>query len=321
MNKTAYTILLVGAGQLGSRYLQGISDVNLQLLIYVVDPSSESIEIAKKYLSDMPRSDYIDVRYMSSLKELPIEIDLAILATPAHCRLDVLKSIIAGHVVNAWILEKLLAQSTSQLDQIVGLLESHNQVWVNTPRRLMPWHNLVKEKMLNPTVDILKVRLSGANWGLACNAIHFIDLVSWWTNSPVFNICVQNLQYWTFSKRPGFMEVFGRLIVNYRNGSDLELCCDQGDSSLQIETVTSDGIWLINEVEGKAVAPSGHVIDGELSYQSALTSSLVEEILTYGRCGLPSLVDSASQHRPLLDALLKHWNSSHGVEDLIVPIT
>ena len=27
----------------------------------------------------------------------------------------------------------------------------------------------------------------------------------------------------------------------------------KADSSLQIETVTSDGIWLINEVEGKAV--------------------------------------------------------------------
>ena len=39
------------------------------------------------------------------------------------------------------------------------------------------------------------------------------------------------------------------------------------------------------------------MIDGELSYQSALTSSLVEEILTYGRCGLPSLVDSASSRR------------------------
>ena len=41
------SLLLVGAGQLGSRYLQGLVASDSELEITVVDPSSESLETAK----------------------------------------------------------------------------------------------------------------------------------------------------------------------------------------------------------------------------------------------------------------------------------
>ena len=63
------------------------------------------------------------------------------------------------------------------------------------------------------------------------------------------------------------------------------------------------------------------MIAGQLSFQSVLTAPLVEQILTSGCCDLPTLADSASQHRPFLDALLKHWNHSQSRDDLAVPIT
>lgn len=312
--------LLVGAGQLGSRYLQGLVGVQRELVVFVVEPSSAALDLARQRLLEIPPSASVEVRLATSLDSIPHELDVAIVATPAHCRPDIVLEMAAAHKVNAWILEKLLAQSSHQLDQIVGRLEGHNQVWVNTPRRLMVWHKLIKDQLLKSGKS-LKVRSSGGDWGLACNAIHFIDLVSWWTGSQVLNIDWQGLGGWKPSKRSGYMEVFGTLIVNYQNGSSLELCCDQGNSNLQIEAVTPEGIWTIIEAEGKAIDPSGHKFPGELSFQSALTAPLVNNILSHGQCDLPSLVDSAAQHRPLLDALLQHWNESQGVQDLVVPIT
>ena len=77
----------------------------------------------------------------------------------------------------------------------------------------------------------------------------------------------------------------------------------------------------LEEALGKAVGPSGQAIAGQLTFQSSLTAPLVEQILATGHCDLPSLSNSAAQHRPLLNALLQHWNHSQSREDLAVPIT
>ena len=40
-------VVLIGAGQIGSRHLQGLTKVNTSISIEVVDPSSEAIALAK----------------------------------------------------------------------------------------------------------------------------------------------------------------------------------------------------------------------------------------------------------------------------------
>jgi predicted dehydrogenase len=241
--------------------------------------------------------------------------------TPAHCRAELVDAISAQHEVSAWILEKVLAQSIQQVDQIERTLAGHSLVWVNTPRRLMTWHQEIKAQLLACGPASLRVRMFGGNWGLACNAIHFIDLVSWWTGASVEGVESRMLGDWQPSKRSGFQEVFGSLMVNFRDASTLELICNKSDAVPRIEVETPEGIWLIEETAGKADGPSGQQIAGQLSFQSALTAPLVEQILTFGRCELPSLADSAAQHRPFLDALLQHWNHSQSRHDLVVSIT
>lgn len=314
-------LLLVGAGQLGSRYLQGLSGIDRRLNITVVDPSSASLDVARQRFAEVSPVTGHEVQFTTSLDEAPNQVDLVLVVTPAHCRADVVAAIRARHEVTSWILEKVLAQSAQQLEQIETSLEGQSQVWVNTPRRLMPWHQAIKEHLFTGSPSALRVRMSGGYWGLACNAIHFIDLVSWWTGASVDGVDGRGLGEWQPSKRSGFQEVFGTLVVNFRNGSSLELSCNQTDAPPRIEVETPEGIWLIEEAAGKAVGPSGQVIAGQLSFQSALTAPLVEQILTAGRCELPTLAESAAQHRPFLDALLQHWNHSQSREDLSVPIT
>ena len=313
-------IYLIGAGQLGSRYLQGLAGIKRHLSITVVDPSNQSLGIAKERLAEVESSSH-SIRFLNSIADGEDPVDLCVVTTPAHCRAKVVSTISDQHEVNAWILEKVLAQSSQQVDQIERSLAGHPRVWVNTPRRLMAWHQKIKAQLLASGPVSLRVRMSGGTWGLACNAIHFIDLVSWWTGATVNGVDGRALGDWQPSKRSGFQEVFGYLMVNFCDGTSLELSCNQSDNPPQIEVETPQGIWLIEETGGKAFGPSGQVITGQLSFQSALTAPLVEQILTFGRCELPSLADSAAQHRPFLDALLQHCNQSHSRQVLAVPIT
>lgn len=314
-------LLLVGAGQLGSRYLQGLSCIDRHLKITVADPASASLDLARQRLNEASPTCSHEVQFTTSLCEAPKHLDLVVVATPAHCRADVVAAITARHEVSAWILEKVLAQSAQQVEQIEKCLEGHTQVWVNTPRRLMAWHQAIKKRLSADDLSTLRVRMSAGDWGLACNAIHFVDLVSWWTDAKVDGVDGSALSDWRPSKRSGFQEVFGTLLVNFSNGSSLELSCNLSDAPPRIEVETPEGIWMIEEAAGKAVGPSGQEIAGQLSFQSALTAPLVEQILTSGRCDLPSLTDSTAQHRPFLEALLKHWNHTQSREDLAVPIT
>lgn len=315
------SLLLIGAGQLGSRYLQGLADIADPLAITVVDPSEASLAVARERLAQVQMASDHAVQFSMCLQDVPQHLDLALVVTPAHCRARVVTELASRNQVKAWILEKVLAQNCEQLDQIEQALAGHSQVWVNTPRRLMGWHQAIRSQFLPASLTPLQVGVSGASWGLACNAIHFIDLVAWWTQASVQSVNPAGLGDWVKSKRVGFEEVFGSLRVTYTDGSELELCCYSGVEPTQIVVATTQGEWVIEESAGRVTGPFDQQLHGQLSFQSALTASLVKRILQEGRCDLPTLAESAAQHRPLLTALLKHWNQSQGCQDSIVPIT
>ena len=96
---------------------------------------------------------------------IPHCLDLALVVTPSHCRASVVEDLAKSHTVKAWILEKVLAQSCSQLDQIEQTLCSYNQVWVNTPM-----HNGLASgnSQANSTEGSvpLQVKVSGGSWAL-----------------------------------------------------------------------------------------------------------------------------------------------------------
>jgi hypothetical protein len=74
-------------------------------------------------------------------------------------------------------------------------------------------------------------------------------------------------------------------------------------------------------VEGVARGPDGDTILGRIEYQSERTVGLVDGILAAGKCDLPTVDESIDLHRPLLDALIAHWNAVTGEDVDWVPIT
>jgi hypothetical protein len=186
---------------------------------------------------------------------------------------------------------------------------------------MMVWHKTLKQRFAGR--GSLKVSYSGGLWGLGCNSIHFIDLLSWWSGEIPVSIETSNLDTpWISSKREGYFEVTGLLVVRYSRGSTLSLYSNPITQATPLKVELADGIcWWVDEIGGLATSSYGERIAGQLEYQSTMTPRLVDDILQQGHCDLPTINESAAMHAIFLDAMLKHWNYSQHRNDLRVPIT
>ena len=314
-------LLLLGAGQLGSRYLQGLASCKVPIEIWVADPSEASLATARarwEEVASIPHSH--TVRYSTTLNELPSSLDLCLVTTTADIRLKVVKQVQSQCKVRYWVLEKVLAQSTAQVADLEESLKDAEGVWVNTTRRTVEWHQRIRKAL--PKGGRWQIKGSGGNWGLACNSIHLIDLVSWWSGGVLEKINASGLEHWNPSKRSGFWEVNGSLLAHYSGGSELELVSSQKLSKpFTIHFKSAQGEYLLNESKGTFIGPNGVDIPGRVEFQSEITGRLVDQILLDGTCSLPKLSESAQMHKILIESLLQHWNETQQRDDSLLPIT
>jgi len=320
LNNQIYNILITGAGQLGSRYLQGLVKCQVPLKIFVHDISNYSLETAKNRWREANglKSNH-EVIYLNLIENIPENLDLVIVSTTASSRHDAILSISKQSDVKYWVLEKILSQSLVDLENISKLLGAKKNAWVNTPRRIMPFYKEIKSRL--GTFSPIQMKIDGMNWGLSCNSLHFIDLLSWITGEELININTKNLdKEWFESKRKGYWEVNGELIGEFSNGSKLFL----NSNVIEMETeilIQESQHWKILEQKGIAERNDGYVIKGNLFLQSELTPILVESILLKGYCDLPDLEESLKQHKIFIKAILAHWNMSMKSDNSSVPIT
>lgn len=317
-----FNLILVGAGQLGSRYLQGLVGTESQLAITVVDPSSIALETAKaRWIDAGGEHCHHRISWANDIPPKFENIDLALVVTPGKGRAELVMQISSQMAVRYWIFEKVLAQSVEELKIITRASAQSQGAWVNTPRRMMVWHQSLKKVF--ESKGPIKASYSGNLWGLACNSIHFIDLISWWTGEKLDFIDNKILDLnWFESKRVGYFEVAGKLLAHFSKGSILSLEARECADLLPLQIELADGTtWKIDEVNGTAISLNGDHLEGRIEFQSQLSGRLVDNILLHGRCELPTLKESAAMHAIFLEAMLKHWNLSQKRNDFCVPIT
>lgn len=318
----SYSLLIVGAGQLGSRYLQGLVRSESALRITVVDLSSERLKTAKlRWIEAGGEKSAHEVRWLESIPLDLQRVDLTLVVTSSKGRANLIERIAKTIEVRYWVLEKVLTQSSDELRAIQSVLAGCEKAWVNTPRRMMNWYRSLKEALAS--FGPLKVLYSEGFRGLACNSIHFIDLVAWWSGEKLVNIDTNGLdQYWRESKRLGYFEITGELVAHYSRGTSLRLGSKDGSEESPIRVELCNGIvWKIDERAGVALSSHGERIDGCLEFQSQISGQLVDRILQSGQSALPSFDESSAMHAVFLDAMLAHWNLSQKRNDVCVPIT
>ena len=323
-----YKIAVIGAGQLGSRHLQGLARLALPCEIEVVDPSLESLDVARRRFAEMPPNAAIrSVGYHSSIEALSPTLDYVVVATAADVRLEVLQTLLARSGVRFMLLEKVLFQRLGDYETAQALLAGHGvRAWVNCTRRLFPIYGVVRNFFADEPLKYFQVM--GGGGGLGCNSVHFVDLLGFLTGHGHANFSTEGLdQALIPSKRRNFMEFTGTLRGSMGNAA-FELVSLANSSARTLMTLRSESrTCLVDETGGRALfqdsvkrTPWGSE-DFEIPFLSHLSTFIATDILTEGVSKLATFEQSKAYHVPLIAAFGAHASLTLGTPAGFCPIT
>jgi hypothetical protein len=322
-------IAVIGAGSIGRRHLQALLKLKPPAHISVIDPSRSAIDAAKEVCSkDRDSSSVRGLEFFESLARLGPHLDLAVVATTSRERAAVTEELLEGRSVDSIIFEKVLFQTMDEYDSVADLLASHGtKAWVNCPRRTYEiYQNLARMIGGGQRVSL---HATGGEWGLACNGIHLIDLLSFFTRDCDYRYDASrlDLQVWE-SKRRGFSEISGTLIGYQKDGSEIVLHSRRGSSAPLVLLIMTEHLHaVVDEAAGWArIATSDNGWNAEVEsfkipYQSNLTHTLAEEIFQTGESTLTGYGESSTLHRPFLRAVMGHLARVTGAPLDRCPIT
>lgn len=309
MSQQQYSLVLIGAGELGSRHLQSMASLP-GCCIDVVEPDALSVEKARQRLAQV-QVNAAQIRFFQSTEQLSTQYDLALIATGAAVRFELSQELLRRAKVRYLLLEKVLFQRPEHYAHMQILLEQYQvQAYVNCPRRCYPLYQHLKP-LAGRKPMIMQVQ--GNLWGMACNSIHFIDLVAFLTSESLQSVDASQLEQRLQSKRAGYLEVTGGLHCVFSQGSELILRCtadEQAPISVSIEYSSADGRFDIDEVKGtvhKAGNAEPLLRHMPMLYQSKLTAAIVSDLLGSGRCCLTPFAESSALHLPLIHSLLAYF--------------
>ncbi len=307
-------IAIIGAGQLGSRHLQALSLIDREAAVDVVDPNPSSLETAKKRFLEVSKETKVrEVHYCSSLNDISNTIDVAIVASNSNVRRKIIEELLAAKNVRALILEKFLFQREEDFSAVSALLSKKNvSAWVNCPRRMWPVYQNIKKELQGEKP--IELSVTGTSWALGSNAIHMIDLFSYFSNSTNYHIGFPDLdKIITQSKRNGYIEFTGRLSGEFSNHERFSIACYNG-SGINLVTYLrwEKTEFIIKESEGKVLIGKGNQEEKwkeeqfTVLFQSQLTHHAVERIIDTRTCDLTPYEESQKLHLPLLRTFIKH---------------
>ncbi|PKO98495.1 MAG: hypothetical protein CVU13_10075 [Bacteroidetes bacterium HGW-Bacteroidetes-8] len=320
--------LIIGAGQLGSRHLQGMLKYNhISQKIYVIDPSLDALNISKSRAGEIEHNHKIF--FQTEWNNLPHSFDVVIVATNADKRENVVKQLLNSYNVNYLILEKVLFTELMAYQRVSKLLKFKSvKTWVNHPRRMLK--SYIDLKTLIGENFIGSFGVTGGDWGLGCNGLHFIDFFEYISGSKVEIIDADWIDLELLkSKRKGFVEFTGTIKGRLANGSFFHITSLKGEPSAGTITIfNSDHRFIIQESISpsifhlkKSEAFCHKIIPFNIEFQSSLTTRLLEDLFNTNNCNLTVFEEAKHTHELFLGALLKPYNIMQKNVNHILPIT
>lgn len=320
-----HNIVLIGAGQLGSRHLQGLAQLK-NINIQVVDASQIALDTAKQRFEEITGLFNGKISYYTQLSLVNKNIDVAIIATNSSVRRLIIEDLIKVADVKNLILEKFLFTKISDYSIINDLIKKHKiNTWVNCPRRVVGYYQKLKSKLTTP----FTFSVSGNAWGLGCNGIHFLDLFSFLSNSS--ELIIQNtlidseIQQ---SKRNGYIEFTGTIIGSADRNSFSISSFNAEPSGVLIEINSSNVRYVIEE--GSTSKVKFALLENnwqwqeetfQIPFQSQLTNVIVDGILNSGNCKLTTYSESSKIHQTYLHALisfLQHNKHDNTINECLI---
>lgn len=296
-------ILVVGAGQIGSRHMQALASTAGVAAVTAVDPGAASRDTALVRWNDVPGHAGKTLRLAASLAEVggAETFDLAILATSAPGRLEILKDIVALGI-RCVLAEKLLFQSVVKLNAAAELCADKGvALYPNYVYRFVsPWAAVAQRLDGQPFV----LKVDAGDIGLATNAPHWLDMFEYLAGAAVTDVKVALTKPAYASKRGGgLLEIAGTASARAANGAVLEMSFDGPARSPLITLSAAAGHLTVDE---ETATIGGDLLGGEAVLQvpmvSRTTALAVPQIMS-GRTVLPALAETAEANRLLLRAM------------------
>ncbi|PCJ50962.1 MAG: hypothetical protein COA74_00375 [Gammaproteobacteria bacterium] len=322
-------LLLIGAGQLGSRHLQSCLKLQYKLNIYVVDHSENSLALSEERANEIENSANHKLHYLTDLSLIDeLSFEILIIATGASVRFEVLANVLKSFSIKYAILEKVLFQKLQDFTEATFLLEENKvTTFVNCPLRVYPFFKEIKKQYISAKGGT-KLKYVGGEWiGLACNSIHYLDLMNFLTGEELSDISTEHLDDgFINSKRPGNIEFTGNLDASFSSGSKLTIEAIKGSEQNSTIEIAS-GVYqiVIEELTGKyCVFENGLLVEDShynILYQSDLTHRMIEQIEEFGLCDLIDFDGSVKLHQIFISKLLEHYNKFSDIETKTLPIT
>ena len=172
----------------------------------------------------------------------------------------------------------------------------------------------------------MRVNVSGGNWGLACNGLHFIDVWSYLRETEPLAVDFMNSPVAIVeSKRIGFIEFIGKSSIMFRNGDVMTLeSLDTDFTGIQINFGNAhSGFEIIerDELTLRDTSQDRMVLVEKPQYQSDLTNEIINEIVEVSNSSLTPYSIAHPCHRLFVESALKLYSHDSGGVCKNIPIT
>ena len=324
-------IVIIGVGNIGSKYLKGLLTLKRNTILTVIDTSLSSIQKAKQIYKQSINNEFIlKVNFLRSLDLLKDNVFLAIVSTNSDVRYKIIINLFKKVSVNFMIIEKVAFQSNEQFKKIINLTKNNNCIaWLNCMARLFPIYKKIKKEMINDKKIYFNV--SAGNFFLGSNSIHIIDLFLFISNQLSINLNCKNLEKNIYkSKRKNFLELAGTLTGKSTRGDILNITSYHNSNLPFLLTVISKNQQhLVTYQNNKLILQSCYYKKNWSIFKSTFKIPMTSKVLTnvtrniidHKNCSLPSLEKSFVYHKSMISSFTRHINKYSNIKYSKCPIT
>jgi len=304
--------LIVGFGNLGFRYLEGVSkNSNVHIMINDINPD------AYNKLNGFDAGKNNKVSILKNIVSSSTFYDIAIIATNSDTRFTMTKKLLESNRIGYLILEKIVFDKYNDYDEFNYILDNkypNVKCYVCLPRRLSQLYLDLRELLTNET-GYFDIVVSGGNWGLASNTIHFIDLLNFLipTNTELYTMSSNILEI-IESKRSGFIDFIGSIIITSKSFK-LQLESDYLNRDLELSINTSNHLIHVNETIGELTIFSkvsnfkkSKRFESTVRFHSEFLNQIIDEVRLGENLSLTLYKEIHSQSKELVRLFLDIQN-------------
>jgi predicted dehydrogenase len=321
-------VIIIGCGELGSRFLQAAAQVQLISVIDIVEPFEKASETAKQRLEQvLVLGSLLQVKWLKDISEAKNVYDLCIIATQADGREHVFEQVAQLGIKNV-LMEKIVCQSERAYQKMFDIADAFNiRTWVNCKTRVYPIWEYIKSK-INPGERVLYHSIGG-NHGLCTNGLHSLDLFVFLSDSEKLVEAGSQIDEQVHLTKRKKYDLSGSFSCRGVNNSTCVIDYSQSNQSSVLEIVTTDYFrWIIDHATRQAFEGSKNnkwvmepiPFEGDLSV-SNMAKGFIGDILAGNHCTLPDIRQTYPAHQYLFKVSLPIFNNFLKKEDDICPCT